>query len=292
VTDAVTVPAHAKVNVFLRVLGPRADGYHDVETILLPIDLRDDVTVTESEGLTIEILGGPSELTDGSDNLAIVAARALAESASADRPGAHVRIEKRIPVAAGMGGGSADAAATLRALNELWDCGLGTAELAEVAAAVGADVPGLLAEGAVFADGRGAHVTPVHAPTTWWVVKPFDLAVSTADAYAWWDEEPVTGPDPGALVAALETGNVELLGPSAFNDLQGPVARHHPQIERTIAAFLEAGALGAVMTGSGPTVVALARHVGHAASLVEAVPGSMAVWGPPVADNREQSGVV
>ena len=288
----ITAVAHGKLNVFLRVLGSRADGYHDIETVLLPVDLHDVVTIRESGELTVEIVGGPGDLTAGPDNLAHLAARELAGTAGVDRPGAHLRIEKRIPVASGMGGGSADAAATLRGLNALWKCGFGDAELAEVAAAVGADVPGRLGTGAVFADGRGDHVTPVHAATTWWVVKPFDLAVSSADAYAWWDQEPVTGPDPGVLIAALETGNVELLGLSAFNDLQRPVARRHPQIERTIAAFLEAGALGAVMTGSGPTVVALARHVGHAASLVEAIPGSMAVWGPPVTDNREQSGVV
>jgi 4-diphosphocytidyl-2-C-methyl-D-erythritol kinase len=288
----ITAVAHAKLNVFLRVLGSRSDGYHDIETVLLPVDMHDVVTIREAIELTVEVVGGPGDLAAGPDNLAHVAARALAETAGVDRPGAHVRIEKHIPVSSGMGGGSADAAATLRGLNALWNCGLGDAELAEVAAAVGADVPGLLGAGAVFADGRGAHVTPVHAATTWWVVGPFDLAVSSADAYAWWDEEPMTGPDPGALIAALETGNVELLGPSVFNDLQGPVVRRHPQIERTIAAFLEAGALGAVMTGSGPTVVALARHVGHAATLAEAVPGSMAVWGPPVTDNQEQSGVV
>jgi 4-diphosphocytidyl-2-C-methyl-D-erythritol kinase len=288
----ITSVAHAKLNVFLRVLGSRPDGYHDVETVLLPVDLHDVVTVQGAGELTVEVVGGQGDLSAGPDNLAHVAARALADTAGVDRPGARVRIEKRIPVAAGMGGGSADAAATLRSLNALWGCGLGDVDLAEVAAAVGADVPGLLGEGAVFADGRGAHVTPVHASTTWWVVRPFDLAVSSADAYSWWDQDPMTGPDPGALIAALETGNVELLGPTAFNDLQPPVARRHPQIERTIATFLEAGALGALMTGSGPTVVALARHVGHAARLVDAVPGSMAVWGPPVTDNREQSGVV
>jgi 4-diphosphocytidyl-2-C-methyl-D-erythritol kinase len=270
-----TVMAHAKLNVFMRVLGARDDGYHDIETVILPIDLADTVTIAPAETLAVDGLPG------GTENLAHLAARALAARADVERPGAHVRIHKRIPVAAGMGGGSADAAATLRGLNELWACGLGDAELAEVAAAVGADVPGLLAGVAVFADGRGTHVTPVHAATTWWVVKPFDLAVSTPDAYGWWDEDPATGPDAGVLIAALEAGNVDVLGPAVFNDLQRPVARRHPEVAEAVAMLLEAGALGAVMTGSGPTVVALARHVGHAASVAEAVPGAFLVSGPP-----------
>jgi len=281
VNERVTVPAYAKLNVFLRVLGLRDDGYHDVETVLLPVDLHDVVTVGEADVLTVEVVGGPPDLMSGPDNLAHVAARVLLERAGVDRPGAHVRIEKRIPVAAGMGGGSADAAATLRGLNALWDCGLDDEELAEVAAAVGEDVPGLLAGGAVFADGRGSHVTRVHAATTWWVVKPLGFPVRTAEAYSWWDDEPASGPDPGVLIAALETGNVALLGPSLFNDLQQPVARRHPQVAASIAAFLEVGAVGAVMTGSGPTVVALARHAGHAASIASSVDGSIAVSAPP-----------
>lgn len=274
-TESLAVMAHAKLNVFLRVLGARDDGYHEIQTVILPVDLADTVTIEPAETLTVE--GG--ELP-GTENLALVAARALAERAGIDRPGARIRIDKRIPIAAGMGGGSADAAATLRGLNGLWACGLADAELAEVAAAVGADVPGLLAGEAVFADGRGTHVTPVHAATTWWVVKPFEFAVSSPDAYDWWDEDPGSGPDPGVLIAALEAGNAELLGPSLFNDLQPHVARRHPEVSEAVAALLEAGALGAVMTGSGPTVAALARHVGHAASISEAVPGAFLVSGP------------
>ncbi len=279
--ERVTVPAYAKLNVFLRVLGRRDNGYHDVETVLLPVDLVDTVAVERAADLELEV-DGPhaSVITAPIDaNLACVAARTLAQRAGI-QPRALIRIAKHIPVAAGLGGGSADAAATLRGLNELWGCGLDQTQLAEVAAAVGEDVPGLLAGGAVFADGRGSHVTPVHAATTWWVVKPFGFPVRTAEAYSWWDDEPTSGPDPGVLIAALEAGNVALLGPSLFNDLQQPVARRHAPVTEAIDALLEAGAVGAVMTGSGPTVVALARHLGHAASIAEAVPGSFLVSGP------------
>jgi 4-diphosphocytidyl-2-C-methyl-D-erythritol kinase len=118
--------------------------------------------------------------------------------------------------------------------------------------------------------------------TTWWVVKPFAFPTRSPDAYRWWDEDGgSTGPDPGVLIAAAETGNEELLGHALFNDLEGPVSRRHPEIAEAKQAFLDAGALGAVMSGSGPTVVALAQHMGQADRLAEAVPGSFVVSGPP-----------
>lgn len=287
---AVTRPAHAKINVFLRVLGKRADGFHDLESVVLPISLHDDVRVEVGErpgiSVAMEPIGGghDREPIDERENLAGVAARALAGAAFGGPepgPGAVIHVSKRIPVAAGLGGGSADAAATLLALNELWSCALSPAELSGLGAEVGSDVPALLVGEAVFVTGRGERVTPVHAVTTWWVVKPFDVGVNAADAYAWWDAEPAVGPDPGVLIAALETGDVELLGAAIFNDLQPAVANRHPEVVRTLEVFSEAGALGAVMSGSGPTVAALARHMGHADRLAEAVPGSIVVSGPP-----------
>jgi 4-diphosphocytidyl-2-C-methyl-D-erythritol kinase len=105
--------------------------------------------------------------------------------------------------------------------------------------------------------------------------------VRAPEAYGWWDADGETGPDPGVVIAAIEAGNDETLGPALFDDLQAPVAARHPEIARTVEAFLEAGALGAAMTGSGPTVVALARHVAHADQLCDAVPGSFVASGPP-----------
>jgi 4-diphosphocytidyl-2-C-methyl-D-erythritol kinase len=130
--------------------------------------------------------------------------------------------------------------------------------------------------------GRGERIAPVHVVTTWWAIKPFGFPTRSPDAYRWWDEDGgAVGPDPGALVAAAESGNEELLGHALFNDLEEPVSRRHPEIAETKRAFLEAGALGAVMSGSGPTVVALARHMGQADRLAAAVPGSFVVSGPP-----------
>ena len=133
----------------------------------------------------------------------------------------------------------------------------------------------------MYADGRGDRVTPVHAQTTHWVVVPASFAVRTPDAYAWWDAAGETGPDAGAVIAALEAGNDENLGPALFDDLERVVATKHPEVADTVAALVDAGALGAVMSGSGPTVVALARHMAHADQIAEAVPGAFVTSGPP-----------
>ena len=121
---------------------------------------------------------------------------------------------------------------------------------------------------------------PVLLQTTTWVVRPSELSVSSADAYAWWDDAAATGPDPGALIAAAEAGNDALVGSAMFNDLEGLVAAHHPEISETVAAFIEAGAHGALMSGSGPTVVALCSFA-SAQDVADAAPGSFVVDAPP-----------
>jgi 4-diphosphocytidyl-2-C-methyl-D-erythritol kinase len=275
--------AHAKLNVFLRVLGVRDDGYHEIETVILPLELHDVVTAEHADGFAVTVTGPRArELAHaGGEALVERAARAWAHETGREAPGATITVDKRIPVAAGLGGGSADAAATILALDELHGTDLSTETLLGIAAAVGSDVPALLLDGPAYADGRGDHVTPVHAQTTHWVVVPASFAVRTPDAYGWWDARAETGPDPGAVIAALEAGNDENLGPGIFNDLQFAVAARHPEVADTIAALLDAGALGAVMSGSGPTVVALARHMAHADQIAEALPGAFVTSGPP-----------
>jgi 4-diphosphocytidyl-2-C-methyl-D-erythritol kinase len=282
--NSTAVAAHAKLNVFLRVLGRRDDGLHDIETLILPLELCDAVTVhlgTGESGVRVAVrheVDGP-RAPEGADNLAVLAVSAFADAVGAHRDGVRIEIVKRIPVAAGMGGGSADAAAVLTVLGA--DRGIEPAALRAIGASVGADVPALVHGGPVFASGAGDTLAPVHAQTTHWVVRPLGVAVTSGEAYGWWDEHPSTGPDTGAIVAAVETGNDDLLGSALFDDLQAGVARRHPLVTDTIDAFLEAGALGAVMTGSGPTVVALARHLGQADVLAAAVPGSFVTSGPP-----------
>jgi 4-diphosphocytidyl-2-C-methyl-D-erythritol kinase len=284
---SVTRLAPAKLNVYLRVLGARDDGYHEVESLVLPLSLADEVTVTEAQKLDV-VVDARVDLSEGLDaggmNLSLMAALALAEACDGPARGAEIAIVKRIPVAAGLGGGSADAAATLLALSELWGCGLDRDVLMGIGERIGSDVPAMLAGGPVVMRGRGERLALVHPVTTWWVVRPFDFPTRSPDAYRWWDEDGgAVGPDAGALVAAAETGNVELLGHALFNDLEGPVARRHPEVADVKRAFLEAGALGAIMSGSGPTVVALARHLTDADRLARAVPGSFVVSGPPAA---------
>ena len=280
---ALQMAAHAKLNVFLRVLGRRDDGYHDVETLLLPISLADDVTVEPADELTLSLEGPAAERVPADDTNLGAPSRSRAwppRPAARDHSGARISIDKRIPVAAGLGGGSADAAATLLLLDELWAVGWGRDGLARLAGEVGSDVPALLLGEPAYAEGRGERVSPVLVQSTTWVVKPFAFGVSSADAYAWWDEGAATGPDAGALIAAAEAGNNALLGSALYNDLQGPVAARHPEIAQTIEAFIEAGAEGAVMSGSGPTVVALCPFA-TAPDIARAVPGSIVVDAPP-----------
>jgi 4-diphosphocytidyl-2-C-methyl-D-erythritol kinase len=272
------------VNVFLRVLGVREDGYHDLESLVLPISLADTVLVEEASGLEVDVRGDPAMAAasvDGGMNLGLVAALALAESCGVSR-GAHVEIVKRIPVAAGLGGGSADAAAVLLALNELWGCGLDLESLLPIGERLGSDIPALLAGGPVIVTGRGELVEPVQVAPMWWVVRPLGFPTRSPDAYRWWDEDgAATGPSPAGLREAAERGDVEALGAALFNDLEAPVCARHPEIAAVRDALLADGALGAVMSGSGPTVVALARDHAHAEELARSYPDALVASGPP-----------
>jgi len=273
VSAPVREPAPAKVNVFLRVLGRRPDGFHDVETLVQPITLADGVEASEAEGLLVAVAGPEAAgVPTGEENLAARAARALAETAGVPAS-ARLLIAKQVPVGAGLGGGSADAAAALRALNDLWGCGLPAEDLAAVGARVGSDVPALVLGGPVLATGRGTRVQRVSVARTWWAVLPLGFQVPVADAYAWWDEDGETGPEPESLLGALRAGMVEAAAPLVFNDLEDPVTRRHPQVAEGRERLLEAGALAALMSGSGPTVVGLCRDGRHAEEVAAAVGG-------------------
>jgi 4-diphosphocytidyl-2-C-methyl-D-erythritol kinase len=250
----------------LRVLGRREDGYHDLETAVVPVSLSDQVEVHavadpgqfRTLSLSLEVTGEPEivrRVPVDESNLALRAAKALADRGGV-RGFAEIRLDKQIPAAAGLGGGSADAAATLSALNDLWGLGLDDAELSQVGAEIGSDVPAML-RGPALVRGRGHEVADLEAAAFHWALVTFDFGVSTAQAYRWWDEDgAATGPDPGEVVEALRN-EPEILGPAMFNDLEGPVIRRHPQIGQAKQVLLEAGAAGAVMAGSGSGVVGL-----------------------------------
>ena len=273
--------AHAKVNLFLRVISTRQDGYHEIESLVVPISLADRIVVRPAEELRVEIVGEPA-FSPGGLNLALVAALALAD-ACAEAGGALVEIEKRIPVAGGLGGGSADAAATLLALNELWGCEVDAATLEQIGERVGSDVPAMLFRESVLMGGRGERLAPAEVPPFHWVLIRLGFGVRSPDAYRWWDEDGGgTGPDPDALLAAATAGDAEALGPLLFNDLERPVAARHPEIGEATRGLIESGALGAIMSGSGSSVIGLARDEAHARELAAGFERAEPVVGPPV----------
>jgi 4-diphosphocytidyl-2-C-methyl-D-erythritol kinase len=252
--------------MFLRVQGRREDGYHEIESAVLPLSLADQVVVAPADRLRLSVRGPESlvsEIPVDESNLALRAAVALAQECP-QASGALIDVDKHIPVAAGLGGGSADAAAAISALNELWGCGLGDEELAAVAAKVGSDVPALLADRPVLIRGRGEEVRPITVAPMWWVLVPFDFPVLTADAYAWWDDDGEgPGPNPSALLEAAGAGGPDAVAALLFNDLEGPVCRRYPAVTGVKTRLLAGGALGALMCGSGPTVAGLAESEEH-----------------------------
>ena len=287
--ETVTETAPAKLNPYLRVLRRRDDGYHDIETIVLPLDLADTVTVRlrDEPGFELRVTGPRSEeVPSGDENLVLGAAHALGGRVAQER-GAVIELDKRVPVAAGLGGGSSDAAATLRALNRAWGLGLDAAELAAVGASVGSDVPALIRAGPVLARGRGEIVVQIDAPATSWVLVTFDVGISAADAYGWWDESlrrRIQRPQPvDAALRMVASGDPEAIAGTLHNSLEWGIFRRHPSVEAARQALgfgghpdgevRSDGAVGVIVCGSGPTVAGLCRDREHAEQLAAAVNG-------------------
>ena len=233
-TSEVRRLAHAKVNPFLRVLGIRPDGFHDLQTLIHPIDLADELTVRQRSGGLVLRVDGPEAagVPAGSDNLVIRAAVAVA--AACGMPGeAEILLTKRIPVAAGLGGGSADAAAIIEMLPELWGRELDPERRLRVAASVGSDVPAMLFESPVMARGRGEQVEPAEIAPCRWRVIPAGFGVSAADAFRWWDEDGgVVGPDPGPLMRALQEGDLDTAAAAASTTWRAPSCAAIPSRRR------------------------------------------------------------
>ncbi len=277
---SVTVRAPAKINLGLSVGGPRADGFHDVATAYHAISLQDELVAAASEELSVAVTtadGIPlDDVPQDRSNLAVAAALALAERARVE-PLVRLHITKSIPVAGGMAGGSADAAAALVACDALWQTGLSRSELGELAAALGSDVPFSLVGGTALGTGRGEVLTPVLARGRFhWVVAIADGGLSTPEVYAECDRlrDGTPVPEPrvaDALMAALRTGDADALGAALHNDLQEAACSLRPSLHETLETGGQAGALGSLVSGSGPSVVFLARSPEHAIDIAVAL---------------------
>ena len=254
--------ASAKVNLVLEVLGKRDDGYHELVTVMQAVDLSDRLTFEDAEDLELD--GRAAGVRTDDRNLALRAARALREAAGVDR-GARITLDKRIPVAAGLGGGSADAAAVLLGLNRLWRLRWPVARLDTVATGLGMDVPFFLRGGTALATGRGERIEPLRGRSLGLVLVNPRFAVSTAQMYARLTPEMYTdGGHAKTLCAGLGGRSPARVAASLYNGLQEPAVAAYPPIGRIRAALLAAGALGALMSGSGPTVFGVARSFEHA----------------------------
>ena len=309
---AVTARVPAKVNLQLSVGPRRSDGYHDLVTVFHALALFDEVTVSPADADSVVVTGeGADRVPLDADNLAARAVAALVEAVGPgvrDSPGVAIEIRKRIPVAAGLAGGSADAAGALAACNELWGAGLSPQELAEVAGQVGSDVGFALFGGTAVGLGRGDQVTPALATGTYhWVLAFAAEVLSTPAVYAACDrlrEAQAISPDASGaaavsgvsgsertsaagaagaagppqlntrLMAALRSGDPAELGPLLSNDLQPAAISLLPRLRQALAAGQEHGALGAIVSGSGPTCAYLARDGKHARDLAVALTGT------------------
>jgi len=270
----VTIRAHAKINLDLRVLGMRPDGFHELRTVFQAISLYDSIRCIPREGpfaIECNVAGVPLDKS----NLIWRAADALWRSLRRSGPvrDAVIQLEKRIPLQAGLGGGSSDAAAVLMALAHAWRVPVRPSQLTDVAAHLGADVPFFLAGGTALGLGRGDEIYPLaDLPRHWIVLLIPGFGVSTSEAYGWYDGEPELSRAPRE--AQHVPGPWPSRAAQMINDLEAPLARHHPEIDQMKAALRRAGALAAAMSGSGSTVFGLFQKRRDAMTAVGRLQGS------------------
>jgi 4-diphosphocytidyl-2-C-methyl-D-erythritol kinase len=286
VTSA-TARVPAKINLSLGVGPVRKDGFHQLATVYQALDVHDEVRATlieESDEIEISVhlessSAESSEIPEGKDNLAVRAAHALQEAMGVEM-GARLAIRKVIPVAGGMAGGSADAAAALVACNAIWGTGLGRDELSELAADIGSDVPFLLHGGTAMGGGRGENISPILGRGSYyWAVAVSDQGLSTPAVYAEFDRlaagREVPQPSvPEDLLAALRAGDPGALGDALSNDLESAALSLRPDLRDVLAIGAGAGALGAIVSGSGPTCLFLAHDESHRLDLAVALASS------------------
>lgn len=256
--NEIRVRAHAKINLFLEILGKRSDGYHEIETILQSIALFDELVFSLSSKL--ELVSSSETVIPPEGNLALKAAMLLKKETGTEA-GARISIIKSIPVASGLGGASADAAASLVALNALWELDLPFSFLQKLAGRLGADVPFCLRGGTVLGRGKGEKLEALPSfPFTHLVVAKPGFDVFTSEAYERIDEFRRRPRSPSSIMTALHKGNLKDIGKDLYNAFETVMAEWHPEILESKKKAVEEGALGALMTGSGSAVFALAEN--------------------------------
>ena len=252
--------APAKINLSLDVLHKRPDGYHEVEMVMTTIDLADRVELSTRKDGVIHIVSHNRFVPDDNRNLAYQAVQILKEKYSIT-DGVSISITKTIPVAAGLAGGSSDAAATLRGLNKLWNLGLSLDELAEIGAQIGSDVSFCVYGGTALATGRGEIIRPIPAPPHCWVVlaKP-TIGVSTSEIYGNLDVEKIDHPDVAGMVQAIQNEDYEQVTSLLGNALESVTLKLYPEVAHIKDQMKKFGADAVLMSGSGPTVFGLVQH--------------------------------
>lgn len=277
---SVTVRVPAKVNVQLAVGAARPDGFHDLANVFLAVGLYDEVTVTPADELRVTCEGpDAAQVPLDRTNLAARAALVLAERRGIE-PAVHLHIAKDIPVAGGMAGGSADGAGALLACDALWGTGATRAELLDICAELGSDVPFSLVGGAALGTGRGEKLRPLDVGGTFsWVFAMAERGLSTPAVFREFDRltEGLDVPEPvasEALLDALAEGDPDALAAAVSNDLQPAALSLFPELADTLAAGSAAGALAGLVSGSGPTTAFLARDPGSAAKIADALRAS------------------
>ncbi|WP_203248953.1 4-(cytidine 5'-diphospho)-2-C-methyl-D-erythritol kinase [Sporosarcina beigongshangi] len=252
--------APAKINLTLDVLHKRPDGFHEVEMIMTTVDLADRVWIRPTDNGRITIKTSERFVPNDRKNLAYQAAELLQRQYGIKK-GVEITLEKSIPVAAGLAGGSSDAAATLRGLNRLWNLGIGADELATLGSKIGSDVSFCVHGGTALAKGRGEIIKNLPAPPNCWVIlaKPA-ISVSTADIYGNLDLSMVNHPRTSSMIEALEMGDYDKMCASVGNVLEGVTMDLHPQVVMLKEQMRKFGADAVLMSGSGPTVFGLVKH--------------------------------
>ncbi|MCP4683250.1 MAG: 4-(cytidine 5'-diphospho)-2-C-methyl-D-erythritol kinase [Desulfobacterales bacterium] len=249
---AKTILAPAKLNIFLKVIGRRSDGYHELVSIMVPVALFDRIQLTVIHPQRITLACQGFSVPDDEDNLVYRAARSFLSMAKINR-GLSIKLSKNIPVAAGLGGGSSDAAWTLRALNEMWARPLSSQDLIELAVQLGADVPFFMYNSPCIARGIGEILEPLGKwPKFWYVIVKPPIGVSTAWVYANLKLELTEGED-YSMLPTFGKGPLKLIG-MLKNDLETVTASRFPVISAIKQYLIDAGAEGALMSGSGPSV--------------------------------------